>query len=420
MVSTLVIALVLLVSIALIGRHFILLPTNVWLLFLAQPLAMCSASMVVFAGGLIATKIAPDPELATLPLTLMILGTASAVIPASMIMKKFGRRIGTIIGLSGAVVGSLLGMYSAMIANFELLVLGAILLGASMAFVAQMRFAAIESLDSIKDSPKAISVLMVGGIFAAILGPEAAVVAKDWIDSPHGFAGSFLALAILILASIAFIAFLKPIGVKESHTDGEARPLTEIMKQPIFIIAVCAGAIAYSVMSYIMTATPLSMHEVDGHSLHDTKWVIQSHIVAMYLPSLFSALLIRFIGIARLMITGSLIYVAVIIVGMSGSHVMHYWWTMVLLGVGWNFLFTSGTLLLPESYQPQERFKTQALNDFSIFFVQAMASLSAGMILFSQGWNTLLSIAVPVILIMFIVSTWHFILRKKTPAQSKA
>ena len=151
MLSTLIIALVLLFAIALIGRRFIVLPNNVWLLFLAQPLAMCSASMVVFAGGLIASKIAPDPELATLPLTLMILGTASAVIPASMLMKKFGRRVGTIIGLSWAIVGSLLCMYSAIQSIFWLLVVGAILLGASMAFVAQMRFAAIESLESIDD-----------------------------------------------------------------------------------------------------------------------------------------------------------------------------------------------------------------------------------------------------------------------------
>jgi len=413
MLSTLIVALILLLAIALIGSRFIKLPRNVWLLFLAQPLAMCSASMVVFAGGLIASKVASDPELATLPLTLMILGTASAVIPASMLMKKLGRRKGTIIGLSWAVVGSLLCMYAAIQSMFWLLVFGSVLLGMSMAFVAQMRFAAIESLDSIEDSPTAISVLMVGGMFAAILGPEAAVVAKDWIDSPHGFAGSFLALTMLLLASIVLVTALKPIGVKEAQTEGNSRSLSEIVKQPIFIIAVCSGAIAYSVMSYIMTATPLSMHEVDGHSLHDTKWVIQSHIIAMYLPSLFSAFLIRYIGIPKLMIVGSLIYVAVIIVGMSGSHVMHYWWTMVLLGIGWNFLFTSGTLLLPESYTPQERFKTQATNDFSIFLVQAMASLSAGMILFSQGWSILLSISVPVILIMFAVSIWYFILHKK-------
>jgi len=410
---TLLITLSLLISISLFGRFFVRLPKNVWLLFLAQPLAMSSASMVVFAGGLLSTKIAPSPELATLPLTLMILGTASAVIPASMLMKKIGRRFGTICGLSTALIGALLCAVSAIEIYFLGFVIGAFLLGASMAFVAQMRFAAIESLKDISDSPKAISVLMISGMFAAILGPEVAVLAKDWVDAPFGFAGSFLVLAGLILTSILVIWHLAPIGVAEHHLDKEPRSLNTIALQPIFIIAVSAGAIAYSVMSYVMTATPLSMHELQGHGLNETKWVIQSHIIAMYLPSLFSAYLIRFIGIAKLMLIGCVMYGLVVMVALSGQETMHYWWAMVLLGIGWNFLYTSGTLLLPESYQAHERFKVQAMNDFLIFGVQALASLSAGFILFSQGWNLLISFSIPIILIIFFISVWYFFISKR-------
>jgi MFS family permease len=411
--TTLFISLISLLAISLFGRHFVNLPKNIWLLFLAQPLAMSSAPMIVFAGGLVATKIAPDPELATLPLTMMILGTASAVIPASMLMKNVGRRIGTMIGLSAALIGALLCAYATYTSHFILLVTGSVFLGASMAFVAQMRFAAIESLQDPIDAPKAISVLMIGGMFAAIIGPEVAVIAKDWIDSPHGFTGSFLALSLLILVSIFVINLLTPTEIKQQSEEQESRRLGEIIKQPIFIIAVCSGAIAYSVMSYIMTAAPLSMHEVEGHDLDSTKWVIQSHIIAMYLPSLFSAFLIRTMGIVKLMLMGCAIYCLVVVIALSGKDILHYWWTMVLLGIGWNFLFTSGTLLLPQVYRDNERFKVQASNDFTIFFVQAMASLSAGLILFSQGWSILIKISIPVILIMFIVSTWYFMILRK-------
>ncbi len=408
---TLIITLGFLLVIAAIGSRISRLPKNIWLLFVAQPLALSSASMVVLAGGLLGAEIAPKPEMATLPLTFMILMTAAGVIPAALLMKRFGRRIGTILGLVSAVVGSIVASFSAIYADFALLIVSAGLMGFSMAFVAQMRFAAIESLSDPKDTPKAISVLMLGSMFAAVLGPEIAAVGKDWLVSPHGFAGSFLGLSAMIIVSIIFIAMLSPIGVAEQTVGNSSRKLTQIIRQPIFIISVCSGAIAYAVMSYVMTASPLSMHQIDGHELHQTKWVVQSHIIAMYLPSLFSAVLISFFGIRKLMALGTSIYLLVVLVALSGQEVMHYWWAMVLLGVGWNFLFTSGTLLLPESYQPNERFKVQACNDFTIFIIQAIASLSAGWILFSQGWTMLIQMIVPVLLLMFLVSSWFFKLR---------
>jgi len=408
----LIITLLLLGIIAFVGNKLSRLPSNIWLLFVAQPLGLSSASMVVLAGGLLAAEIAPNPQWATLPLTFMILMTAGGVIPAALAMKKFGRRIGTALGLGVAVIGSLVAAIAAFQASFSLLIVAAGFLGFSMAFVAQMRFAAIESLSEPKDIPNAISVLMIGGIFAAVLGPEVAAVGKDWIQTPHGFAGSFIGLGCMIIVAIIIVLKLDPIGVSVQQTESSSRKLSEIIKQPIFIIAVCSGAIGYAVMSYVMTASPLSMHEIEGHALHDTKWVVQSHIVAMYLPSLFSAILIRFFGIRKLMVFGTLIYLLVTVVALSGQQVMHYWWAMVLLGVGWNFLYTCGTVLLPESYNSNERFKAQACNDFSIFFTQAIASLSAGWMLFNNGWTNLILIILPVLILMFGISLWFARVRR--------
>jgi MFS family permease len=406
MPTTLVITLLTLVVVALIGNRVSKLPSNVWILFIAQPLGLSSASLVVLAGSLLGAQIAPNPQWATLPLTFMILMTAAGVVPAAMAMKKFGRRVGTAMGLSMAVLGSLIASYSALIANFNLLIVAAGFLGFSMAFVAQMRFAVIESLASPKDIPAAISVLMIGSMFAAVLGPEVAAVGKEWVDSPYGFVGSFLGLSAMLLVAIVLVLSLKPIGVAEQHERESARPLSEIIKQPTFIISVCAGAIGYAVMSYVMTASPLSMHKIEGHALEHTKWVVQSHIIAMYLPSLFSAFLIRYFGLVKLMSIGTLIYLAVTAIALSGQQVMHYWWAMVLLGIGWNFLFTSGTVLLPQSYRSNERFKAQAFNDFSIFFTQATASLSAGWMLFNFGWNRLIYVIFPILVVMLLVIFW--------------
>ena len=399
---------VLLILVTLFGLNKSNLPKNIWLLFLAQPLAMSAAPMIVLSGGILAAKMAPSPELATLPLTLMILGIAAGVAPASMLMKKIGRKRGTIIGFCIAIIGSVVMTFSAIYISFIGLIVGTILLGLTMSFVSQLRFAALESLHDPKLNPKAISVLMTSGIFAAIIGPEITVVAAELIDSPYGFAGSFLSLALLYIVAIVIISQLDSTQPAKEEIHTNARPLSVIAKQPIFIIAISASTIGYSIMSYIMTASPLSMHEMHGYDLQEIKWVIQSHIIAMYLPSLVTAKLVNVFGLNKLMTIGSVLYFIVVIVVLSGESVMHYWWAMVFLGIGWNFLFTSGTLLLPESYHDNERFKVQAMNDFGVFLIQALASLSAGIILFQQGWTMLVSITVPVILLMLIITFWFY------------
>ncbi|MDH4059064.1 MAG: MFS transporter, partial [Cyclobacteriaceae bacterium] len=182
-----------------------------------------------------------------------------------------------------------------------------------------------------------------------------------------------------------------------------ARPLREIARQNIFWVAILGAAIGYAVMSFIMTATPVSMHVMDGHSLSHTKWVIQSHIVAMYLPSLFTAWIVRQLGIPRMMLTGLIAYVVCIAIAWSGHLLGNYWISLILLGIGWNFLFIGGTTLLPRSYQPNERFKVQAFNEFIVFGTQALAALSAGWIVYALGWEMMLLVTLPIIAIQTVV-----------------
>ncbi|MBA6295755.1 MFS transporter [Colwellia sp. MB02u-9] len=384
------------------------LPKNVWLLFLVQPLVMAASPVIVFIGGILATSMGADPALVTLPVTMMILGVASGAIPAALLAKNKGRRFATFTGFTLGFSGTLVAMFAALNAHFELLILASFLLGISTAFTQQLRFAAIESVSNRNEVPTVLSILMLSGIFSAFLGPEIAVTAKDWLSSPHGYAGSFLFLSgLFLLAMLLMLNFTNP-EVTTSDNQGEARPLSEIIKQPIFIIAILSAAIGFALMSYLMTATPLSMHKLHGHSLNDTKWVIQSHIAAMFIPSLFTALLVKRIGLKNLMLAGTIIYAVVTVIALSGEQVMHYWWALILLGIGWNFLFLTGTSLLPQSYQASERHKVQAINDFIIFGFQAIASLMAGWILFKAGWHVLVLTGLPFIVILFVVSWFYF------------
>lgn len=397
-ITLLIIASVMLIKV----WHF---PKNIALLFVTQPLVMAAMPVIVFIGGLISSQLAADESLATLPITLMVIGVACASIPASFLAKRKGRKAATFIGFFISLFASLIAVLAININSFILFSLANLAFGISAAFVQQMRFAAMESTPDKKQIPQTLSVLMLSGLFAAFLGPEVALAGKDLLA--NSFTGSFLSLAVLnIAAMLLFIGFKDPIMQKEEET-GETRAITTIIKQPIFIIAICSAAIGYALMSYLMTATPLSMHHMHGHSLQDTKWVIQSHIAAMFLPSLFAPWLVKKISLTGLCLLGSVIYAIVAMVALSGEQFMHYWWALVLLGVGWNFLFLTGTSLLPQSYRQNERHKVQATNDVILFTFQAIASLLAGWILFNGGWHIVVLSSIPFIIILFIV-TWYY------------
>jgi len=419
MISTLLITLSLMVATTIILAKVLKMPRNIWLLSLVQPLTMSATPVIVFIGGILSTKLAPDPSLATLPLTLMIIGLAITTLPAGAFAKKVGRKKAFMLGLIISLTGSLLAMTAALNSNFYLFLTACTFIGSSAAFVMQLRFAAIDSVKSDRDIAKVVSILMFAGIFAAFLGPEIAVLAKDWLISPHGYAGSFLGLAILVLIAIIIFQWFEEPTIKEDLTKGVERPLTIILKQPLLIIAILSATIGYGLMSLLMTATPISMHNMQGHSLNDTKWVIQSHIAAMYLPSLISSVLVERIGLKNVLLLGIILFIGVIFIALTGQQVMHYWWTLVLLGISWNFLFLTGTVLLSECYQPSERHKVQALNDFIIFSVQALASLLAGWILFKAGWQSLVYSTIPFVIIIFIANLWLYKLPYSSHANNK-
>lgn len=417
MINIVIILVLIVISALLLTKKFSL-PRNISLLFMAQPLVMCSAPIIVFIGGLLSSELTTNASLATLPISLMILGVAAGSIPGAMIAKAKGRKFAIFSGFSCLLVAALLAVLATTLAIFNLFALASFLFGIGGAFTQQLRFAAIESTNNVDDIPKILAILMLSGVFAAFLGPEIAVTAKDWVTSPHGYTGSFLLLALFIGLAALIMVFFKEPEIKEISNDGEARPLTVITKQRIFIIAICTATIGYALMSYLMTATPLSMHHMQGHSLIETKWVIQSHIAAMYIPSLLTPWLVKKIALKGLLKLGTIIYIVVALIAFSGQEVMHYWWALVLLGIGWNFLFLTGTSLLPQSYRPCERHKVQATNDFVLFGFQAFASLMAGWVLFTGGWHYVVLTSLPMLVALFVVNILYLRQDKKQQLQS--
>lgn len=370
-------------------------PFPVWRLMLAYALMMGGTALTVLIAGIIGLELAPTPGLATLPVALNVVGLAASTLPTGRLLQRFGRRP-VFLAYGGVAIGSALVAAAGLaLQSFPLYCLGALLMGWAGAAGHQYRFAALELVPA-EQAAQATSVLLLGGILGAFIGPELAVRGRDLLPTP--FAGSYLLLIGSYLLGLALIAFYRePPELSASPADG-GRPLAEILAQPVVVLAVAAAATGYGVMTFLMTATPISMHEHAGHSLEATKWVIQSHIAGMYLPALvFGALLARF-GFRKVLWGGLAAYVVTLGVAAADTALLHYWVALVLLGVGWNFLFLAGTNLLPLGYRASERFRIQSLNDFLIFSVQAAVSLGSGWFLTRAGWNgVLLAAAVPVI-----------------------
>ncbi len=374
---------------------------NLILLFLSQVLGGSGASIMVLVGGLVGTDLAPSPSLATLPISLMVVGVAVSTLPVAWLLRRVGRRRGYMIGSGLGLMAALLAAFAIGQQNFVLFCLAALLIGSNGAFIQQYRFAAIESVPAAR-SGQAVSFVLLGGMVAGYLGPEIARRSQDWL-SGGAFRSGFIILAGLFICVIVLLNFLQDTYRVDQVEDNTERPMLEILSQPTLMIAIFAGAIAYGVMSLIMTATPVEMHTMHGFSLADTAWVIQSHIIAMYLPSFFTGLLFARFGERQVMLIGVLCLLACVILGLTSDALFEFWGALVLLGVGWNFLFVGGTVLLTRCYRPAERFKVQAVNDFTVFGIQAITSLSAGVLLFQASWDALLLANLPVLLLMLIL-----------------
>ncbi|MFV7769166.1 MFS transporter [Shewanella marisflavi] len=382
------------------------MPRNVWVLTLAQAFAMSATPMMMLLGGLIGAQLAPTPSLSTLPIAVMVIGVALSVVPVSRLMRRFGRKKIFLLGSALGMCGGLLAAFATLMQLFIPFCISGLLLGAAGAIVQQYRFAAMESVAPI-DGAKAASRVLVGGLVAAFMGPELAVLGEKLFETPH--VGAFLFLICVCLLAGLVLCFYQDNQEHQAAVELAplpVRPLGHILLQPSIWTAIGAATIGYGMMSFIMTATPLHMHHMEHYSLADTKWVIQSHIIAMYFPSLFSGYLVAKFGTSRMMLVGLLAYGVTITVALLGRELLNYWVALVLLGLGWNLLFVAGTVLLSRHYHSEERFKVQAFNDAFVFGSQAVASLSAGWVLHQLGWEVMLLSCIPLLAIHLLLMAW--------------
>lgn len=380
---------------------------HVWTLTIAQAFAACSTITLVTFGGIVGTRIAPSPALATLPLSMSVLGLAMMSLPAALLMQRVGRRPAFIGSALVASLAALLCAYAILQSAFTLFCIAGFLIGSNMAFVQQYRFAAIEFVGQ-ELAGKAASTVMIGTLVAAFVGPTLGGAISDFGHWPE-YTASFVVLAALCLCAAAVLTRLpNSLPTRRSdQADVAARPVLGLLRDPKYRVAVLAGLTSYAVMSFIMTATPLSMHVHDGFSGSETTVVITAHLLGMYLPSLATPWIVAKLGPRGMIAAGLLANVLCIgIAAWVGHEFMHYFTALLILGVGWNLMFVGATVLLAANYAPADRFRAQGYNDLSVFGSQALASLLAGTAIETLGWQTLNLIALP-LLALVAWSLWR-------------
>jgi len=356
--------------------------------------------VAVLAGQLLSD----DPAFASLPLAMQLTGTMLMTIPASLLMAKVGRRAGFIFGQIIGIAGGCLGAYALMyVKSFELLCVAGLLVGVSNAFWQYYRFAAVDTAGE-DYKARAISYVLAGGLIAALVGPEVAKIAED-LFAPVAFAGSYLAYVGFCVAGILVLTSLNIPKPAEGWNISGGRPLQEIMRQPTFIVAVMSGMVGYGLMVLVMTATPLSMMAC-GFVFDDAAFIIQWHAFFMFAPGFLTGHLVRWFGVTVVIMTGTLFMLMAMIANTSGITIYNFWFGLVTLGIGWNFMFIGGTTLLTETYQPEEKAKVQAANDFLVFSTAAIASFSSGALQSLLGWNAVNLAVIAPALIVFCVAFW--------------
>ncbi|SOD99709.1 MFS transporter [Caenispirillum bisanense] len=357
---------------------------NVLLLSVAQALSMSSAVLVFTVTALAGGTFDIDPSLVTLPLTLQFATTMVATFPLAHLMARLGRRVGFTVGQVFGIVGGLLSMQALLMGDFVLFCVAGAIIGVYNASWQFLRFAAAEASDE-RFRARAISWVLAGGLVAALIGGELAKGTTDLL--PVVFAGSYIGTAGLAALTIVVLQFLRmPPLPKAGGSAGSGRPLGRIARQPAFVVAVLAAMFGYAVMNLEMTATPLAMVAC-GFPFTDSAWVIQWHVVGMFLPSFFTGNLIRRFGVLPIIVAGGVLNLACIAVALAGVELANFWLALVLLGVGWNFMYIGGTTLLTETYQPEERAKVQAFNDCLVFGSVALASFGSAAMQARIGWD---------------------------------
>ena len=364
---------------------------NVGLLAASQALLLTNSVTLVAVNSLAGFALATDKRWATLPISAYVVGSALSTLPASYFMKHYGRRAGFMLGGVLGIVGASTGAYAIGTQSFFLLCIGAFLSGIYNAIGQYYRFAAAD-MSSAEFRSKAISLVLAGGIVGGVLGPETSKLTRD-LMAPEFFA-SFGLLAIFALAAIIITSRLQlpALSAEEQHTSG--RPLIQLLRQPAFIVAVLAAAVGYGVMNLLMSATPLAM-AICKYPYNDAAFILEWHVIAMFAPSFFTGSLIKRFGVLNILLTGAALMFGCVFIASAGVSLMHFWFALVLLGVGWNFLYIGGTTLLTECYAPAERAKAQGFNDFLVFVAMAASSFTSGMVLTRTGWGALNQLALP-------------------------
>jgi MFS family permease len=384
---------------------------NARILAFAMALAGANASVVFATAGLIGQILAPDPAFATAPITSFVLGTAFMTMPAAWLMRVLGRKDAYRIGAGLGVAAGLLAAYAMQARAFELFMLATALCGAYQAFVISYRFAAVDQA-SPDYRAKAISLVLLGGLASAIIGPQLVIHTKDLMP-PILFLASYLAQAAVAGLSILVLSGLRAPPVLPVSGEVPARPLREIFRNSRLIVATICGAIAQALMNLIMTASPLAMVGC-FHSVTDATLAIQWHIIGMYLPGFFTGALINRFGVYAVMIFGLVLLALCGVVALMGITVAHFFTALILLGLGWNFAFVGATTLVVEGQRPNERNKVQGFNDFIVFGITAIASLMSGKILAWYGWASLNLVIFPFVIGAAILVLW--LARQPRPA----
>ena len=365
---------------------------TVLLLAVCQALYQTGGVVIITAGGLVGHILAPDKALATLPISMWMVGTMIVTIPASLMMGRFGRKAGFTLGaLMGAGAGAL-ALVGLIIGSFWLFVAAHLLQGAYQAFAQFYRFAAADAA-SVEFKSRAISYVLTGGVVAAILGPNLVALTRDLtVTAP--FVASYAALVVLGLIATAVVGLGISMKPTAQRAEEPARPLSLIARQPVFLVAILVGAIGYGVMNLAMTATPLAMAGHD-HSISQTAFVIQWHVLGMFVPSFFTGAIIARLGAPRVMLIGVALLVAHVAIALSGAEFLYFLSALTLLGVGWNFAYIGGSTLLTEAYRPSERALVQGVNDFTIFSTVVCSSFASGALLHGLGWTGVNAVALP-------------------------
>ena len=373
---------------------------NVLLLAFSQAATLSAIVMSMTLAAILGGNLAPDKGWATLPIAAMVVGTAIVSLPAALLMRRHGRRAGFQIGAALGISGSLLSALALHQGSFVIFVIGHLLLGGYQGFGNYYRFAAVEAAGAAHAS-QAISWVVAGGVVAAFVGPQLGQWGRDWF-AQDVFAGSYVAQGALGVVALALLSQVHLPAVAVA-AEGVARPMREILKQPALRASILGVAVGYAVMIMVMTATPLAILGcgLPGSSVTS---VIQWHVVGMFAPSFFTGTLVKRFGAPRIMQIGFVLLLGHVGIALLGTEVLHFLSALILLGVGWNFAFIGGTALLTQSYRPAEQLKVQAVNEFAVFGLVALANLSAGWLYDRFGWIAL-NLAVAPLLIVALLAT---------------